>query len=56
MQGESSAVVRAIIALADSLGIEAIAEGVETAVQRDCLRALNCRYAQGYWFGWPAAL
>ena len=54
MQGESCAVVRAIIALADSLGIETIAEGVETDAQRDCLRALHCRYAQGYLFGRPA--
>ena len=54
MQGESCAVVRAIIALADSLGIETIAEGVETDAQRDCLRALQCRYAQGYLFGRPA--
>ena len=54
MQGESCAVVRAIIALADSLGIETIAEGVETDAQRDCLRGLHCRYAQGYLFGRPA--
>ena len=50
---ESVAVIRAIVALSGSLGIEIIAEGVETVAQRDCLRELGCTYAQGFLFGHP---
>ena len=44
----------AIVALSNSLGIEIIAEGVETIGQRDRLRELGCTYAQGFLFGRPA--
>ena len=50
---ESVAVIRAIVALADSLGIEIIAEGVETLAQRDRLMELGCTYAQGFLYGRP---
>ncbi len=43
-------VVRTIVALAHNLGLEVIAEGVETAVQRERLLALGCRFAQGHLF------
>jgi diguanylate cyclase (GGDEF)-like protein/PAS domain S-box-containing protein len=46
-------IVRAIVTLADSLHIDAIAEGVETATQLAQLRELNCKYAQGYFFSHP---
>ena len=55
-RNESVAVIRAIVALAGSLGIEIIAEGVETMVQRERLRELGCVYAQGYLFGRPVPL
>lgn len=42
--------VRAIIALGHTLGIETIAEGIERVEQRDELRALGCRLGQGYYF------
>ena len=43
----------AIIAMAGSLGIQAIAEGVESASQLEILRNLKCDLAQGYWLGYP---
>ncbi len=55
-RNESVAVIRAIIALAGSLGIEIVAEGVETMAQREQLRVLGCVYAQGYLFGRPEPL
>ncbi|MBC7897590.1 MAG: EAL domain-containing protein [Cytophagaceae bacterium] len=42
--------VRAIIALGATLGIETIAEGIERVEQRDGLRALGCQLGQGYYF------
>ncbi len=51
---ESIAVVRAIQALAGTLGIHTIGEGVETHAQRLVLRELGCTYGQGYLFGRPA--
>jgi diguanylate cyclase (GGDEF)-like protein len=53
---ESVAVIRAIVALATSLGIEQIAEGVESAHQRDVLTELGCTYAQGFLFSQPMPL
>jgi diguanylate cyclase (GGDEF)-like protein/PAS domain S-box-containing protein len=51
---ESQIIVRAILALSSSLGMETVAEGVETVEQSDRLRAEGCRYLQGYLFGRPA--
>ena len=46
-------IVRAIVTLAHNLGLNAIAEGVETAEQLAQLRELDCELAQGYWFSKP---
>ncbi|HZV22954.1 MAG TPA: bifunctional diguanylate cyclase/phosphodiesterase, partial [Luteimonas sp.] len=54
-QPESLAVIRAILALAGTLSIETIAEGIETTAQRDALVQLGCVYGQGYLFGAPQA-
>ena len=51
--GGSAPIVRAILALARSLGIEAIAEGVETTAQRDALLRLGCELGQGFLFSHP---
>lgn len=52
---KDSAIVSIMIQLAGSLGIDVIAEGVETAEQADFLRAAGCPYGQGYYFGRPVA-
>ena len=42
-----------VVALADSLGLTVIPEGVETEAQRDFLSALGCHNFQGYLFSRP---
>jgi diguanylate cyclase (GGDEF)-like protein len=51
MDRDSDAICNAIVDLAHSLGLCAIAEGVETLEQFAALRALDCELAQGYLFG-----
>ncbi|PSB14150.1 diguanylate cyclase, partial [filamentous cyanobacterium Phorm 46] len=52
-EGENVAIVRTIVALAHALGMDVIAEGVETAAQLARLRAIGCEYGQGYFFAKP---
>ncbi|MDH3528443.1 MAG: EAL domain-containing protein [Acidobacteriota bacterium] len=52
-EGNNSEIVQTIIALARSLGMKVIAEGVESKNQLDKLRLLNCEGAQGYYFAKP---
>jgi predicted signal transduction protein with EAL and GGDEF domain len=49
----SSALVAAIIAMADALGLEVTAEGVESASQLVDLERLHCRRAQGFYLARP---
>ena len=51
--GGSAAVVRAVLALASTLGMEVVAEGVETTQQRDHLIELGCVFGQGFLFSQP---
>jgi len=46
-------IVRTIIMLARNLGLDVVAEGVETVEQLAYLRALDCEYAQGFLFSRP---
>lgn len=52
-QRADSAIAGAIIALGKSLGIQVIAEGVETLGQLEALRDMHCPEAQGFWFSKP---
>ena len=46
-------IVRACLAVAESLGLSVVAEGIETAEQRDALIGLGCGHGQGYLFSRP---
>ena len=52
-QRESLAIIRAIVAMAQSLDMETTAEGVETEGEYDLVRTLGCSKVQGYYFGRP---
>ena len=50
---ESETIIRAITAMARSLGLKTVAEGVERQPQFERLRELGCDLGQGYWFARP---
>ncbi len=52
-RGDSQAICRGIAALAQGLGLDLLAEGVEREEEADMLRNLGCRLFQGYYFGRP---
>jgi PAS domain S-box-containing protein/diguanylate cyclase (GGDEF)-like protein len=49
-----SALARAVVKLSSTLGLVAIAEGIERQDQAEALAALGCRLGQGFWLGRPA--
>ena len=49
-QGEGDEIVRLIVRLAETLKLDVVAEGTESAAQVAHLAALGCAYAQGYYF------
>ena len=50
---ESIAIIRAVVAMAESLELGTTAEGVETAEEAEMIRQLGCSKIQGYYFGRP---
>ena len=50
---EAIAIIRAVVALAGSLGMKTTAEGVETEAELAMIRDLGCDKVQGYYFGRP---
>ncbi|WP_241229842.1 putative bifunctional diguanylate cyclase/phosphodiesterase [Tsuneonella rigui] len=50
---ESLAIIRAVVAMADSLEMSTTAEGVESAEEAEMIRKLGCTKIQGYYFGRP---
>ena len=50
------AIVKTMIAMADELGLDVIAEGVETEAQREFLGRHGCHAFQGYLFGRPVPI
>ena len=50
---QNGEIVRAVVTLARNLGMEVVAEGIETELQLDQLRALNCEQGQGFYFSIP---
>jgi diguanylate cyclase (GGDEF)-like protein/PAS domain S-box-containing protein len=55
IKSTDSMIVQTIIGMANNLGIEVIAEGVETHAQRDFLWGAGCTLYQGYLFGRPVS-
>jgi len=53
--GNSLAIVNAIVGLGNNVGLDVVAEGVETQGQQEFLSAIGCRFAQGYLFGRPVS-
>jgi hypothetical protein len=50
---KSTELVRTIVQLGRNLGVDVIAEGIETPAQQHALAELGCPFGQGYWFSVP---
>jgi PAS domain S-box-containing protein len=53
--GDAAAIVRGVVGLAESLGLDTVAEGVERPAQEQMLRGLRCGAAQGWLYARPGA-
>jgi EAL domain-containing protein (putative c-di-GMP-specific phosphodiesterase class I) len=56
VDSSDQAIVRTIVAMAHTLNLNVIAEGVETEEQQDLLLSNGCTHYQGYFFGKPVAI
>ena len=54
-RNQSQILVRTVLALAQAMGLDVVAEGIETEGQATLLHAMGCRYGQGYYFSRPVA-
>jgi diguanylate cyclase (GGDEF)-like protein len=50
---KSQELIRTIVLMGTNLGLELIAEGIETPAQKDYLASLGCGFGQGFWFSPP---
>jgi diguanylate cyclase (GGDEF)-like protein/PAS domain S-box-containing protein len=53
--GKQPAIVSAIVSLAGHLGMQVVAEGIETGEQLELLRGIGCGFGQGYLFSRPVS-
>jgi diguanylate cyclase (GGDEF)-like protein len=53
MDPQDDAIVRSIVTLASDLGMQVVAEGIETVEQLETLRSLRCDFGQGYHYSRP---
>jgi len=53
IESEDSTIVEAVVRLGQSLGLNVVAEGIESPLQLSRLRDLDCDRGQGYLFGRP---
>ena len=51
--GRSDAIVRSLVELAHRLGLETVAEGIESRLAWDAAATLGCDFAQGFYLGHP---
>jgi EAL domain-containing protein (putative c-di-GMP-specific phosphodiesterase class I) len=50
IDARTTKLVQIIVAMGQALGVDVVAEGVETAAQYELLNQMGCRNAQGFWF------
>lgn len=49
-------IIKAVVAMADAIGVPVLTEGVETKEQVDFLKSIGCKYVQGYYFAKPMSI
>ena len=54
--GRDLALYRSVVRLCSDLGLDVVAEGIETRLQADTVHAAGCQYAQGHLFGKPVPM